>query len=350
MSVRLIRGSTPLRLEVREQTDIGECRRIAQKLAQAHGFDEEQTGKISIVATELSTNLVRHGGGGEMLLQVLEDGAAPQFEMMAIDRGAGMRDMAQCLRDGYSTSGTAGTGLGAASRLSTEFDLFSESNKGTVVLSRVTQRLNAVSRSSPAIPPASAGHLEFGALCVPLAGESECGDCWRIADDGARVSLLVADGLGHGALAASASRSAAEAFEEGPFDDAVSVLQSVHRHAAGGRGTVAACAQLHPAGEKLAYAGVGNISGTIVDRGRSRGMVSVNGTLGTQLPRSRQFDYDYRADAVVVLHSDGLSGRWQLADHPGLHLRHASVIAGVLFRDCARKHDDATVLVARHRP
>ena len=65
MTVRLIRGSTQWRLEVREQSDIGECRRIAKRLAQTHGFDEEQTGKISIVATELATNLVRHGGGGE---------------------------------------------------------------------------------------------------------------------------------------------------------------------------------------------------------------------------------------------------------------------------------------------
>jgi anti-sigma regulatory factor (Ser/Thr protein kinase) len=349
MTVRLIRGSTQLRLEVREQSDIGECRRIAKRLAQAHGFDEEQTGKICIVATELATNLVRHGEGGEMLLQMLEDGVTPQFEIMAIDRGPGMHDVAQCLRDGYSTSGTAGTGLGAASRLSTAFDLFSEPGKGSVVLSRVTRRLDAVSRSAPAVPTASAGHLEFGAVCVPLAGESECGDSWRIADDGARVSLLVADGLGHGALAASASRSAAEAFEEGPFDDPVAVLQNVHRRVAGGRGTVAACAQIHLAREKLAYAGVGNISGVIVEPGRSRGMVSVNGTLGMQLPRTRQFDYDCPADAVVVMHSDGLSARWQLAAHPGLHLRHASVIAGVLFRDCARKHDDATVVVARHR-
>ena len=349
MTVRLIRGSTQWRLEVREQSDIGECRRIAKRLAQTHGFDEEQTGKISIVATELATNLVRHGGGGEMLLQMLEDGVTPQFEIMAIDRGPGMHDVAQCLRDGYSTSGTAGTGLGAASRLSTAFDLFSEPGKGSVVLSRVTRRLDAVSRSAPAVPTASAGHLEFGAVCVPLAGESECGDSWRIADDGARFSLLVADGLGHGALAASASRSAAEAFEEGPFDDPVAVLRNVHRRVAGGRGTVAACAQIHLAGEKLAYAGVGNISGVIVEPSRSRGMVSVNGILGTQVPRSKQFDYDYPADAVVVLHSDGLSARWQLADHPGLHLHHASVIAGVLFRDCARKNDDATVLVARHR-
>jgi hypothetical protein len=155
--------------------------------------------------------------------------------------------------------------------------------------------------------------------------------------------------LGHGALAASASYSAAEIFEARPFDDPSSVLQNMHRRLAGGRGAVAACAQMRAPGEKLVYAGVGNISAAIVEPGRSRGLVSVNGTLGAQLPRSRQFDYDYPAEALVVMHSDGLSARWQLSAHPGLHLRHAAVIAGVLFRDFARKHDDATVLVARHR-
>jgi hypothetical protein len=78
-------------------------------------------------------------------------------------------------------------------------------------------------------------------------------------------------------------------------------------------------------------------------------MVSSNGTLGLQAARGRQFDYAYEDDTVVVMHSDGLSARWHLADYPGLRSRHAAVIAGVLFRDHARKRDDATVLVARHR-
>jgi hypothetical protein len=100
---------------------------------------------------------------------------------------------------------------------------------------------------------------------------------------------------------------------------------------------------------KLHYAGVGNISGVIIDPHRSRGLVSLNGTLGLQSARVRQFDYDYSEDSAVVMHSDGLSARWHLSDYPGLCLKHAAVIAGVLFRDHARKRDDATVLVARHR-
>jgi anti-sigma regulatory factor (Ser/Thr protein kinase) len=351
MTIRIIRAEAQLCFEVREQSDIGECRRTASRLAQGRGFDEEEVGKVSIVATELATNLVHHGGGGVMLLQLLEDGAMAQLEMVAIDRGPGMRDVAECMRDGYSTAGTPGTGLGAASRLSAAFDLFSVRDKGTVVLSRVARKPQAGVRSVGASARQPIGdRLEFGAICVPLAGETACGDAWRIAEDDAMVSLLVTDGLGHGPLAAAASGTATEAFEERPFDDPVSMMQHLHQRLAGGRGAVAACAQLRPASGKLDYAGVGNISGVIVEPSRSRGMVSLNGTLGVMAPRSRQFDYDYGPDGVVVMHSDGLSARWHLADYPGLLLRHAAIIAAVLFRDCARKRDDATVLVARHRP
>jgi anti-sigma regulatory factor (Ser/Thr protein kinase) len=351
MTIRIIRAEAQLCFEVREQSDIGEYRRTASRLAQGRGFDEEEVGKVSIVATELATNLVRHGGGGAMLLQLLEDGAMPQLEMVAIDRGPGMLDVAECMRDGHSTAGTPGTGLGAVSRLSAAFDLFSARDKGTVVLSRVACKPDTGVRSAGASArPPIGDRLEFGVICVPVAGEAACGDGWRIAEDEAKVSLLVTDGLGHGPLAAAASRSATEAFEDRPFDDPVSMMQHLNQRLTGGRGAVAACAQLRPASGKLDYAGVGNISGVIVGPSRSRGMVSLNGTLGGMAPRSRQFDYDYGTDGVVVMHSDGLSSRWQLADYPGLLLRHAAVIAAVLFRDFARKRDDATVLVARHRP
>ena len=349
MTLRVIRAVAQLRSEVREQSDIGECRRIAGRLAQTHGFDEEGVGKISIIATELATNLVRHGGGGEMLLQVLDDEMTPQFEIMAIDRGPGMRDVADCMRDGYSTAGTSGTGLGATSRLSTEFDLFSEPGKGTIVLSRVARRCSSDSTGSRRRPPPGVAPLEIGAVCVPLAGETECGDGWRVADNGQTVAMLVVDGLGHGPLAATAARSAAQAFEEQPIEEPVSVMQSVDRRLFGGRGAVGACARLRAPEGKLHYAGVGNISGVIVDPHRSRGLVSLNGTLGLQSARGRQFDYDYSEDSVVVMHSDGLSARWHLTDYPGRCSKHAAVIAGVLFRDHARKRDDATVLVARHR-
>jgi anti-sigma regulatory factor (Ser/Thr protein kinase) len=340
MTARLILGASPARLDVREQSDIGECRRSAKRLAETYGFDEDGIGKVGIVATELATNVVRHGGGGEMLLQVLDDGIAPQVEMLAIDGGLGMRDVEQCMRDGYSTAGTPGTGLGAVARLSTLFDIFSGPGQGTVALSRV-------GRSRDARPTAT---LEHGAVCLALAGEIECGDIWRIADDGALAALFVADGLGHGALAATAARQAAQGFGNQPFEDPAEALQRLHRQMLGGRGAVAACARLHVTEARVEYAGVGNISGSVVSAERSQGMVSYNGTLGVNLQRTKQFTYNWPVNSLVVMHSDGLSARWDLADHPGLVKQHPGVIAGVLYRESARKRDDVTVVVARRRP
>ena len=193
-----------------------------------------------------------------------------------------MRDVAGCMRDGYSTAGTSGTGLGATSRLSTEFDLFSEPGKGTVVMSRVARRCSSDSTGSRRRPPPGVAPLEIGAVCVPLAGETECGDGWRVAVNGQTVAMLVVDGLGHGPLAATAARSAAQAFEEQPIEEPVSVMQSLDRRLLGSRGAVGACARLRAPEGKLHYAGVGNISGVIIDPHRSRGLVSLNGTLGLQ--------------------------------------------------------------------
>jgi len=344
MTGRIIAGSQ-MRLGISDQSDVGECRRAAKRLAEAYEFDELGVGRICIIATELGTNVVRHGGGGEMLLQVLDDGDSPQLELLAIDRGAGMNDVGQCLQDGYSTGGTPGTGLGAVSRLSSTFDVFSAPGKGTVVLSRMAQKTDAP-RSRP-LPGTAL--LEFGAICIAVAGEIECGDTWRIADGGSTIGLLVADGLGHGPLAATASQAAARAFCERPFDEPSAAMQNLHRALAGGRGAAAACARLWVSERKVDYAGVGNICGALVGRERSRGMVSHNGTLGVKLSRTQQFVYDWDADSWVVMHSDGLSARWSLADYPGLHGRHAAVIAAVLYRDFARPRDDATVIVACRR-
>jgi anti-sigma regulatory factor (Ser/Thr protein kinase) len=339
---RLIGGGSSTRIEVREQSDIGECRRSAQRLAAAHAFDEEAVGKAGIVATELASNVLRHGGGGEMLLQVLDDGAAPQLETLAIDAGKGMRDVEQCMRDGFSTAGTPGTGLGAVSRLSASFDVFSEPDWGTVVLSRLGRRHDLRARST--------GSMEFGAVCLALAGEVQCGDTWRIAEEGSSTAMLVVDGLGHGALAATAARAAAELFDSRPFDPPSEAMQNLHRGLTGGRGAVAACALLHGPESRVEYAGVGNISGCIVRRDGSQGMVSYNGTLGVLKSRTRQFTYDWPPDSLVVMHSDGLSARWDLAAHPRLFTQHAGVIAAVLYRKAARKRDDATVVVVRYRP
>ena len=341
--MRILESGPQSRLRVEDSSHVGECRRSAQRMAEAHAFSETLIGRVGIVATELANNLIRHAGGGELLIQGFNDGPHTTIELVAIDQGPGM-DVDKCMRDGYSTAGTAGTGLGAVFRLSTLFDLYSLIDRGTVAVSRITKPMpTASARSNGLATP------EFGAICIAVAGEIECGDTWRIAHTGDTMAIMVVDGLGHGPLAATAARAAAAAFIETPFDSPAETMQRLHNALAGGRGAAAACAVLGSQTGRVHYSGVGNISGHVVSSQRSRGMVSHNGILGVQLVRRQAFDYSCDVGSQVVMHSDGMSARWSIDAYPGLLARHAAVIAGVLYRDHARARDDVTVVVSGRR-
>jgi anti-sigma regulatory factor (Ser/Thr protein kinase) len=330
-------------MRVEDVSQVGDCRRAAQHLAHTYDFDETLVGRVGIIATELTNNLVKHAGRGELLLQAIGDGQSVAIEMLAIDRGPGM-SVERCMRDGYSTGGTAGTGLGAISRLSTLFDVYSADGQGTVAVSRVAKQAAPGSAR-----PAAMAVPEFGSISIALQGETECGDIWRIASREGSTAILVADGLGHGPLAATVASAAAAAFEKQPFDSPAESMQHLHDALLGGRGAAAACAVIDSGRSTLAYAGVGNIYGAVISADRSRGMVSHNGILGVQLPRKQQFDYPCTLEDRVVMHSDGMSARWSLQTYPGLFSRHAAVIAGVLYRDHARPRDDVTVVVSGAR-
>lgn len=320
---------------------MGECRRAAQRLAKSHDFNETLVGRIGIVATELTNNVVKHAGRGEFLIQAIEDGCSVSIELVTIDGGPGMM-VEKCMRDGYSTAGTAGTGLGAVSRLSTLFDVYSAPDQGTVAVSRVAKQnsAGAIRNAKPRAAP------EFGAISVALAGEIECGDMWRLANHGGSTAILVVDGLGHGPLAATASKAAVATFSQHPFDAPSAIMQHLHRALSGSRGAAAACAVVNGQQAKVIYAGIGNIAGSIVSPERSRGMVSHNGIVGVQMLRQQQFEYACSAQDRIVMHSDGMSARWVIGAYPGLFLRHAAVIAGVLYRDYARPKDDVTIVVS----
>lgn len=349
MTMQLLSGAPQLRLQVRDAGQVGECRRAAQRLAQTCDFDDTAAGRVALLATELATNLVRHAGGGELLLQALGQDAGTRIELLAIDRGPGMADVQQCLRDGYSTAGGMGAGLGAVARLSNTFDIYSIAGQGTVVLSRVAPGAPERGAGAGAGAGAAPAELELGAICVAMTGESACGDTWSVAQEGGNVAILVADGLGHGPLAASAALAASGAFAQQPFEAPAEAMQRLHRAIAGTRGAAAACARLDGGADRLEYAGVGNISGFLVSPQRSHGMVSHNGTLGTNLLRAQQFGYDWPRDCRLVMHSDGLSARWSLSAYEGLYAHHPAVLAAVLYRDHGRGRDDATVLVLSRR-
>ena len=90
------------------------------------------------------------------------------------------------------------------------------------------------------------------------------------------------------------------------------------------------------------------IAGTILANGATRSTVSHHGTAGHDARRIQEFTYPWEADALLVLHSDGLVSRWTLERYPGLVSRHPTLTAAVLYRDFRRGRDDTSVVVLRN--
>ncbi len=319
-------------IDVGDESLVGEVRRAAVRLAEHAGFGTTAAGAVAVVATELATNLARYATGGRVFLQLHPGEGGPQVELLAVDAGPGIDDPARCLQDGYSTTSSQGIGLGAIRRLSAEFDIHSVPGQGTVLLARVGAR-------APLTRFAWAGL----STCAP--GEVVCGDAWRVEMREDAVAVLVADGLGHGVLAAEAADAAVRAFEEDPFSRPAATCTRVHKALTATRG--AAVAMGLAAGGRLRYAGIGNISGVCWRGGAQRGLASQNGTAGLHGRTPQEFDYDWSGESLLIMHSDGLTNRWRLDAQPGLAARHPAIIAGVLHRDALRGRDDASVVVVR---
>lgn len=324
---------------VRDASQVAEARRAAAALARGLGFGEQDAGRVALVATELATNLIKHANGGELLLAAYDDGSGSGVECLALDKGPGMADVEAALRDGYSTAGSLGSGLGAITRGAHRADIYSRPGLGTAILVRLRQGPPPVA-GPPSDPIA-------GAVSTPKPGEEACGDAWCVKPHAAGLVLMVADGLGHGPAAAEAANAAVRVFLA---DDARSPGELVERmHAAlrPTRGAAVAVADLDVGRGHVVFAGIGNVAGVLVAGATERRMVSHNGTAGHVARRVQEFTYAFDGVPLVVLCSDGLGTGWTLEAYPGLSRRHPTLIAGVLYRDFSRGRDDATVLVAR---
>lgn len=326
---------------VTEASQVAEARRRATGIAQTLGFDETAGGRVAIVATELATNLVKYGTDGEILLGTFEDETGTGVELIALDRGTGFVDIAGALRDGHSTGGTPGTGLGAVRRQSQAFDIVSWPGRGLAVLARLTAAANRASAARLSPVPS------FVAVAVPLRGEDVNGDGYCIRAHGAGWTVLVADGLGHGPLAAKASDAAVRMFRQNEHEPPGRILSAVHAGLGHTRGGAVSVARYEPERGTLVFTGIGNVAGAVVTDGVIKRLVSLPGTAGLVARSIREFEHPFTPQSLLVMCSDGIGTGWSLDNYPGLLAAHPTLIAGVIYRDFARGRDDATVVVAR---
>jgi len=325
-------------IPVSDPSAAGEARRAVMELARRIGFDEADRGRAGLVATEAATNIVKHAGRGEIVL----DADSDEVRIIAINNGPGMEDIARCMRDGFSTAGSAGMGLGAMKRMSDSFDLWSAPGAGTVVAPLLRRRQGRL--ETPIVP----GRFEVGAISVPYRGEVVCGDAWRVHASEERLSVAVVDGIGHGLPASEAATEALRAYDARPDDSPKAALESTHVALRSTRGAAMAIAEIDLVKRAVRFAGVGNVIASVIEGDHTKSMVSQNGTLGHAMRSLQEIAYPWPEGAVLVLHTDGLSSRWSARTYATALGKSALVLAALLYRDLARGRDDATVVVVRH--
>ncbi len=319
-------------LRVEDASAAGACRNAALTLAARLEFPVHRADQVALAVTEAASNLHKHASQGAMLLRIGREGGKPGIEMVTIDVGPGLADTSAALRDGHSTSGTLGIGLGAIQRLADFCELYSAPGHGTVLVARFW------AGHGPDAP-------RYAGLVRPIIGETECGDVFGVAETDRGFIGVLCDGLGHGPLAATAAMEAVTAILEEPAAEPAALIERAHRRMHHTRGGAVGVVQI--TGPDVLFAGLGNIAATILADGTRKGMLSVPGIAGHQAGRIRQFDYTAPPGAAIILHSDGVSSRWDPRVLPGLNGRDPLVVAAGLLAEAGTHRDDASVLVLK---
>lgn len=319
-------------------------RREAAGLARRAGLTDNRSADLALAVTEAATNLQKHADDGALALRITAFGDRAAVELLALDSGPGIADIGAALRDGSSTAGTLGVGLGAIRRLADEFAIHTLPGRGTCLYARFTAPPGDAAGPGP--------FSQFSGLTRPIGGETQCGDTWaareeRDARGVPHVLVMMCDGLGHGPLAARAADAARTAFRTSRASDPAAILTDIHAGLRSTRGAAVAVARVDPAARQVSLCGVGNTAACVLGAESRQPLMSVPGIVGHNFPRLQTFSAALPPGQVLVLHSDGLNSRWQPAQFPGLTAQAPAVVAAQLLWQAGTRRDDAGVVVVR---
>ncbi len=346
-------------IEIADEAEVGAARRAVHDFACRLAFTETECAEIDIVVQEIGTNAARYAtSGGTLHYMMPHEDEASGLELFYSDKGPGIYDLDNAARDGVSTSGSLGAGLGTIRRLTDEFEIYStvstttrlllsgarRTTHGTALLAR---KWTAEAKRQKEQSQANAGALTTGTWSRPYPNEEANGDAYFVRKISGKNLFAVIDGLGHGHGAQAATAVALELLDEWNDEPLDEVIRAVHEALRATRGAVMGAVVIDHAHERFSYAGVGNVMARAFGNTEPASMISANGTLGARLGTLRVWNGNWTKGATLVLASDGLSASWDMNSYPGLLEHSPQLIAGVLMRDFARTSDDATVLVAR---
>lgn len=329
-----------VRFSVADRSYLALVKKDIHRMVVEAGFPAKKVDEIDIVVAEITSNLIKHGKEGELLVLMATDNGTDYLELIAIDKGPGMAEPQRMIEDGVSTTGTLGQGLGAIKRLADVFELYSLKQWGTILLARVNKEAPGYKRPPKAV---------FRAVVVAKPGEKDSGDGWAVQQQDHLYKVMLGDGLGHGTEAHKAVQTATDVFTASPELSPVSLLRELHTGVKRTRGLVACVAVYDSRSKQGAMCGVGNIACKSFGPSLSKNHISYNGIVGLNMPTTLKDQPFSTTEGIqyVIMCSDGIRSQWEVTRYPGILKYDPSVLAAAIYKDFCRQTDDMSVLVGK---
>lgn len=304
------------------------------------GFSVKRMGELDIIVAELVSNLVKHAGGGQLLVKLIENDGIQGMEIISMDDGMGMTDVSRMVADGISTKNTLGQGLGAMKRLSDFFQVYSLKDWGTIILIRIFDEALPLFKK-----PA---RWEAKSVILPKPGETACGDGFFCTHNNDQIKLFLGDGLGHGPEAAKAVLKAGEAFLENEETDAAEMIRHINNSVKKTRGLVGTVALFNLKEKLWQICGIGNIATKLIGPGSVKNYMSYNGIIGLNVPNSLSVqEVPYENGQYLLMCSDGIKSRWDTVKYPAILRYDPTIVAASLVKDYNRNTDDVSVVTCK---
>ncbi|WP_433221068.1 SpoIIE family protein phosphatase [Dactylosporangium sp. CS-047395] len=314
---------------------VGRARRTAEHLGHLVGLQPHRLAQLAMVVTQAATNVIKHAIDGAILIRPVRAARQGGVEVIATDRGPGIADAQAAVRDCRLTAATPGPLIDPLTWEAAWRDRYSHPGVGTTLAAQIW----------PDIAPRP--HLASGTT-RPLTAHLPCGDGYAVQTTARGVRVLLADGLGHGPLAARATTSAIETFNRIPATSPADALTILHQVLRDTRGAAVAIAELDTTTLLIRFAGVGNLTcATISPTGTRRPLRCQPGIVGRHLPTVHEQYTPVTAGDVFIMHSDGVTARWDPLHFPGLFAHAPQLIAATLLHHASTRRDDASVLSIR---
>ncbi len=328
------------RHSIDDRSYVAFVKREIHSQATQKNFSRARVAEIDIIVAELCSNLIKHAGNGQLLFRFGGSEDAPVLEILSIDNGPGMADVPRMMKDGVSTTNTLGQGLGAIMRLAAFAQIYSLPKWGTICY--------VVVKSVAGEERRLVNGLDIRTLLVPKPKEILCGDGWSMKRKANRITILFADGLGHGEHAFDAVRKASEEFQLCQEEEPVEIIRTIHQKVKKTRGLVGTIAVLDMANRQWRFCGVGNVITRVYGGMMFKHYLSYNGIIGLNIPNSlNETVVEAEKNQQLVMCSDGLRTRWELTKYPSLLKFDHLILAAALYKDHTRGNDDSSVLVGK---